>query len=53
MSMLDLSNPELNWVSLAHGMGVQAWRVHTVEEFVEAYLESLATPGPTLIEAML
>jgi acetolactate synthase-1/2/3 large subunit len=53
MSMLDLSNPELNWVSLAHGMGVPAWRVHTVEEFVAAYLESLATPGPTLIEAML
>jgi acetolactate synthase-1/2/3 large subunit len=53
MSMLDLSNPELNWVSLAHGMGVPGWRVHTVEEFVAAYLESLATPGPTLIEAML
>ncbi len=53
MSMLDLSNPEINWVSLAHGMGVPAWRVHTVEEFVNAYLESLATSGPTLIEAML
>lgn len=53
MSMLDLSNPELNWVSLADGMGVPAWRVRTVEEFVAALLESLATPGPTLIEAML
>lgn len=53
MSMLDISNPELNWVSLAHGMGVPAWRVTTVEEFVTALLESLATPGPTLIEAML
>ena len=53
MSMLDLSNPELNWVSLADGMGVPAWRVRTVAEFVTALQESLATPGPTLIEAML
>jgi len=53
MSMLDLSNPELNWVSLADGMGVPAWRVHTVAEFVTALQTSLATPGPTLIEAML
>jgi len=53
MSMLDLSNPELNWVSLANGMGVPAWRVHTVEEFVKALQASLATSGPSLIEAML
>jgi len=53
MSMLDLTNPELNWVSLADGMGVPAWRVRTVEEFVVALQESLATSGPTLIEAML
>ena len=53
MSMLDLTNPELNWTSLAHGMGVPAWRVSTVEEFTAAFLDSLATPGPSLIEAML
>ena len=53
MSMLDLSNPELNWVSLADGMGVPGWRVRTVEEFVAALQASLATPGPSLIEAML
>ncbi|MEM9620623.1 MAG: acetolactate synthase large subunit [Pseudomonadota bacterium] len=53
MSMLDLTNPELNWVSLAEGMGVPAWRVHTVEEFVAALRASLATSGPSLIEAML
>ena len=32
MSMLD-PNPELNWVSLAEGMGVAAWRASTLEEF--------------------
>ena len=53
MSMLDLGNPELNWVSLAEGMGVPAWRVKTAEEFNKALAESLRTLGPTLIEAMI
>ena len=53
MSMLDLGNPELNWVSLAEGMGVPAWRVKTAEEFNKALAESLRTAGPTLIEAMI
>ena len=53
MSMLDLGNPELNWVSLAEGMGVPAWRIKTAEEFNKALAESLRTPGPTLIEAMI
>ena len=53
MSMLDLGNPELNWVSLAEAMGVPAWRVKTAEEFNKALAESLRTPGPTLIEAMI
>ena len=53
MSMLDLRNPELNWVSLADGMGMPAWRVRTVAEFVTAYRASLAMSGPSLIEALL
>ena len=53
MSMLDLTNPALNWVQMAEGMGVPAWRVTTVEEFSEALKRSLASPGPSLIEAML
>ena len=53
MSMLDLSNPELNWVSLAEGMGMQAWRATTAEEFSHALSASLSQPGPSLIEAVL
>lgn len=53
MSMLDLTNPALNWVQMAEGMGVPAWRVTTVEEFADALQRSLASPGPSLIEAML
>ncbi len=53
MSMMDLTNPELNWVSLAAGMGVPGWRVTTAEEFNEALAASLSEPGPSLIEAMI
>ena len=53
MSMLDLTNPELNWVSMAEGMGVPAWRVTTFAEFTDALQRSLATPGPSLIEAII
>ena len=53
MSMLDLSNPDLNWVSLAEGMGVPAWRANTLEEFTTALAASLSTPGPSLIEAVV
>lgn len=53
MSMLDLTNPELKWTQLAEGMGMPAWRVHTVEEFSAALKASFASEGPTLIEAML
>ena len=53
MSMLDLTNPELNWSQIATGMGMPAWRVSTAEEFNKALVESLSQPGPCLIEAMI
>lgn len=53
MSMLDLTNPTIDWVSLATGMGVPAARATTSEEFNAALAKSVATPGPSLIEAMI
>ena len=53
MSMLDLTNPELNWKSMAEGMGVTAWRVNTTAEFNKALAASLKEPGPCLIEALI
>ena len=52
MSMLDLSKPDLDWVSLATGMGVPAVRPTDAESFSKALAESFATPGPFLIEAV-
>jgi acetolactate synthase-1/2/3 large subunit len=51
--MLDLSHPDIDFASLARGMGLTAWRSRTAEEFAEHLAVALATPGPTLVEAIL
>jgi len=53
LEMLDLTNPTLDFVSLATGMGVPATRATTAEEFTEQLERALATPGPNLVEAIL
>ncbi len=53
LGMLDLSRPDLDFVSLARGMGVQASRAETAEEFTIQLENALAEPGPHLIEAMV
>ncbi|MFM7263601.1 MAG: acetolactate synthase large subunit [Acidimicrobiales bacterium] len=52
-AMLDLSNPELDWVSLARGMGVEAVRVDTAAAFDDAFASAMRTRGPRLIEVYL
>lgn len=51
--LLDLDDPELDFVSLAAALGVPARRVTTGEDLVEALRRSYATPGPSLIEAVM
>ena len=51
--LLDLENPTLNFVSIAEGMGIAARRVETADGLVAALQDSVAKPGPMLIEAML
>ena len=53
MSMLELTNPDLDWVKLAEGMGVRAWRARTAEEFNRALAASFVESGPSLIEAVI
>jgi acetolactate synthase-1/2/3 large subunit len=52
-AMLELDPPALDFVALARGMGVPATRATTAEEFTDQLERSLATPGPTLVEAMV
>lgn len=51
--MLDLGDPDVDFVALAAGYGVPARRASTTDEFTAALAESLSTPGPSLIEAIL
>ena len=51
-SMLDLSNPELDFVALSQGMGVPATRPETSEDLSRDLERALAEPGPHLIEAV-
>lgn len=53
LSLLDLTRPALDWVSMSTGMGVPAVRVSTVEDFRTALSEALAAKGPSLVEAMI
>ena len=52
-ALTDLSRPDLDWVSLAAGMGVPGWRATTADQFVDHLRRSLSTEGPSLIEAVI
>lgn len=53
LSMLDLSKPDIDWVSMAEGMGVPATRAHSAEEFHQQFADAMEGQGPCLIEAMV
>ena len=53
LAMLDLHDPEMNWVKIAEGFGVEASRATTAEEFNAQYASAMAARGPRLIEAMI
>ena len=52
-SMLDLSNPALDWVNIASGFGVPASRAKTAEEFHRHFTSAIEMKGPTLIECQV
>lgn len=51
--LLELRDPELKWVEIANGMGVEATRAQTIEQFIDQFRDAMSRPGPRLIEAML
>ena len=52
-SQLDLTSPDLDFVSLAKGFGVPAARVEAAEELTDALDRAVAEDGPHLIEAVV
>jgi len=53
MRMLDLGNPELDWVKLANGMGVEAARAQTMEECADLMAASFGRDAPFLVELLV
>lgn len=52
-AMLELDHPDLDFVSLAKGMGVPATRATDAEQFTTQLERALSEPGPALIDAVL
>ena len=44
--MLDIGRPDLDWVAMARGMGVEASRATTTDEFNRQFAACLAAAGP-------
>lgn len=52
-AQLDISKPGIDFVSIAHGMGMPAERTRTAEEFNKALENAFREPGPHLIDAVV
>ncbi|MGA7378837.1 MAG: thiamine pyrophosphate-dependent enzyme, partial [Candidatus Sulfotelmatobacter sp.] len=53
LDMFEIGRPDLDWVSLAKGMGVPGVRVASLEDFAKALQEGFESEGPSLIEVPL
>jgi acetolactate synthase-1/2/3 large subunit len=52
-AVLDLGNPDLDWVKLAEGMGVPGSRAASCEAFADQLRDAIRHSGPRLIEVVL
>ncbi len=52
-SMLDLGKPDMSWAHLAQGMGVEAAKARTADEFNDLFSSAVKRKGPFLIDAMV
>jgi acetolactate synthase-1/2/3 large subunit len=52
-SLLDLTNPTVDWVRLASGLGVDAVRTETRAAFEDTFASAMRARGPKLIEAII
>jgi len=52
-SMLTLSSPALDWVTIAKGYGVAAGRATTLDELAVEFKRGVETAGPYLVEVVM
>lgn len=53
LDMLDIGNPDLDWVKMANGMGVEAARADTMDAFNDLFASANQRKGPFLIELVI
>jgi len=53
LDMFDIGKPELDWVKLAQGMGMNAMRASNADDINRAVEECMKTKGPHLIEVLI
>jgi acetolactate synthase-1/2/3 large subunit len=51
--LVDLDRPDLDFVSMARGLGIEADRAASVSEFTKLFAAAMDQKGPRLIEAVL
>jgi len=52
-SVLDIGSPEMDFTAMARGMGVDATRATTAEEFNDQFSAAMSRKGPCLIDCVL
>jgi acetolactate synthase-1/2/3 large subunit len=51
--MMDLGNPDIDWVKMAGSLGVAGSRATSMEELAVAFQAGLDENGPYLVEIVL
>ena len=52
LDMMDLGNPDIDWVRIGQGLGVESARAETMEQFNDLLAAANGRSGPFLIELM-
>jgi acetolactate synthase-1/2/3 large subunit len=52
-TLFDLGNPDMDWVRIANGFGVEAARAATMESLADVFAHANSRPGPFLIELVI
>jgi acetolactate synthase-1/2/3 large subunit len=50
---MDLGNPDIGWVAIAQGMGIEAARATTLAEFADLFAQANRADGSFLIELVI
>jgi len=53
IDMMSLDHPNLDWLALARGHGIEAGRAEDLEQFAHQFRRALAVQGPYLIELVI